>query len=73
MIKKLIKIIESIHWKIYGKRHLLKLLLDEADMVYDTWVLLGEKKSGYLYRRLDELSEEITKLRGWGKYRKKKE
>jgi len=62
---KLIKFIKKLHWKIYGKKHLLNRLYEDMRCCTMAWCTTGMKKDSYLDRKLTKLLNAINDVEGW--------
>ena len=61
-MNKLIKFIKKLHWKIYGKKHLLNRLRKDAMRCARAWQAEGMKKDSHLDRKLTKLLDAIDTI-----------
>lgn len=71
-MEKLIEFIRKIHWKIYGKNHLLSELRKGADMAIKVHHELGKmgsdsclRNDNCLEKRLNDYTEAIKDVEAW--------
>jgi len=62
---KLIKFIKKLHWKVYGKKHLLNKLHEGMKQCTRAWFLNGMKTGSYLDHKLTEYIKAIHDVEGW--------
>jgi len=65
MINKLIKFIKKLHWKIYGKKHLLNRLRKDAMRCARAWQAAGMKEDSFLDHKLAKLLDAINEVERW--------